>query len=162
MIPSLQELHLYKPDKHHSTPTLQNPKRFTPQEHLHLLQFPYKTGEPSNALAGDYSGRYVFGYNSPAAISRELFKPSADAASLLDSIKIFFVIWVKGSPGRSSQSGGVFEFLTNFHWPWTPSQCAKILAQTFLGRYIHVFWIEIYSCLLNEYMSRKQATEKMK
>jgi len=35
--------------------------------------------------------REFFGYNSPAAIARELFKPSTDAASLLGSIKkIFF------------------------------------------------------------------------
>ena len=30
---------------------------------------------------------YVFYYNSPAAIARELFKPSTDAASLVGSIK---------------------------------------------------------------------------
>jgi len=29
---------------------------------------------------------YVFYYNSPAAIARELFKPSTDAASLVGSI----------------------------------------------------------------------------
>ena len=55
-----------------------------------------------NARAGDYSRRYIFGYNSPAAIARELFKPSTDVASLLDSIKKKFLIWVRGSPGRSS------------------------------------------------------------
>jgi len=32
-------------------------------------------------------GSYLFGYNSPAAIAGELFKPSTDAASLLGSIK---------------------------------------------------------------------------
>jgi len=26
---------------------------------------------------------YIFGYNSPAAAARELFKPSADSASLV-------------------------------------------------------------------------------
>jgi len=45
---------------------------------------------PFNARKGDYSGRYVFGYNSPAAIAREVFKASTGAASLLDSIKKHF------------------------------------------------------------------------
>jgi len=32
-------------------------------------------------------GAYFFGYNSPTAIARELFKPSTDMASLLGVIK---------------------------------------------------------------------------
>ena len=66
-----------------------------------------------------------FGYNLPAAIARELFKPSTDAASLLGCIKKKLLIWVRGLPGRGSQSGGVFVFLTNFDGPWTPIQWAK-------------------------------------
>ena len=38
-------------------------------------------------LNGHHSGRDVSGHSSPAAIARELFKPSTDAASLLVSIK---------------------------------------------------------------------------
>jgi len=78
-------------------------------------------------------GSYFFGYNSPAAIARELLKPSTDAASLLGSNKKNFLIWVRGSPGRGSQSRGVFVFFTNFDGPWTPIQLAKILAETFFG-----------------------------
>ena len=40
---------------------------------------------------------------------------------------------VRGSPGGGSQSGGVFNFLTNFDAPWTPIPWAKILAQTCFG-----------------------------
>jgi len=77
-------------------------------------------------------GASFFGYNSPAAIARELFEPSTDVARLLGSIKKKkFLIWVRGSPGRGSQIGGVSFFLTDFDRPWTPIQCAKILAQTF-------------------------------
>jgi len=36
--------------------------------------------------ASHYSNRPIFGHNSPAAITRELFKPSTDATSLLVSI----------------------------------------------------------------------------
>ena len=39
-----------------------------------------------NAHASHYSALYFFGYNSPADIARQLFKPSTDAASLLVSI----------------------------------------------------------------------------
>jgi len=39
-----------------------------------------------NARAGHHGGRHLFGHNSPAAIARELIKPTADAASLIASI----------------------------------------------------------------------------
>jgi len=68
------------------------------------------TLKPFNDHASQYIGARFFGYNSPAAIARELFKPSMDATSLLDSIKKNFLIWVRGSPGRGSQSGGVLGF----------------------------------------------------
>jgi len=77
-----------------------------------------------------------FGYNSPAAIAGELFKPSTDAASLLGSYKKNFLIWVRGSPGRGLQIGSVSVFLTNFDRPWTPLQWAKILAQTFFENWM--------------------------
>ena len=72
-----------------------------------------------NDRASQWIGSRFFGYNSPAAIARELFKPSTDAARLLGSIKKHVLIWVRGSSGRGSQSGGVFAFLTNFEGPWT-------------------------------------------
>ena len=82
---------------------------------------------PFNDGASQSVGSSFFGYTSPAAIARELFKPSTDAARLLGSIKKkFFLIWVRGSPGRGSQSGGVLCFLTYFDGPWTPIQWAKI------------------------------------
>jgi len=70
----------------------------------------YKTLEPLNAHASHLNGRHFFGHNTPAAAAREVFKPSTDAESLLGSIKKNVLIWVRGSPGRSSQSGGVFDF----------------------------------------------------
>jgi len=45
---------------------------------------------PLSVLSGHPSGRHFFGRNSPAAIAREVFKPSTDAASLLVSIKKIF------------------------------------------------------------------------
>ena len=42
------------------------------------------------ARAGHYRGRHFYGHNLPAAIDRELFKPSTDAVILLVSIKYFF------------------------------------------------------------------------
>ena len=69
-----------------------------------LINLPL-TSAPATAVAG------TFGHNSPAAIARELFKPSTDAESLLVSIKKFFLIWDWGSPGETSQSGKVGVFL---------------------------------------------------
>jgi len=43
--------------------------------------------KPFNDRASQKIGARFFGYNSLAAIARELFKPSTDAASLLGSIK---------------------------------------------------------------------------
>jgi len=93
----------------------------------------YGTFKPFNAHASHYSDIHIFGYNSPADIARELFKLSTDEASLLGTIKKNVLIWVRGSPGRSSQSGCVFGFLTNIDWPWTPIPWAKILTQTYFG-----------------------------
>jgi len=56
-------------------------------------------------------------HNSPANSTRELFKSSTDSASLLVSIKKNYFIWVRGSFGVPSQSGGIFEFLTNLTGP---------------------------------------------
>jgi len=41
-----------------------------------------KTKAPNDSK-GEYIGSYVFGYNSPAAAAREVFKPSTDSASLV-------------------------------------------------------------------------------
>jgi len=45
--------------------------------------------KPFNDRAGLYIGRHIFVNYSPAAIVRELFQPSTDAASLLVSITFF-------------------------------------------------------------------------
>ena len=89
--------------------------------------------QPFNDHRSQLIGSRFFCYNSPAAAAREVFKPSTDAESLLGSIKKIFLIWVRGSPGRGSQSGGVFDFWTYFDGPWTPIPWAKILAQTIFG-----------------------------
>jgi len=46
---------------------------------------------PFNAHQNPYIGPRFFGYNSPAAAAREVFKPSTDAGRLFGSIfkKIF-------------------------------------------------------------------------
>ena len=41
---------------------------------------------PFNAHQSQYIGPRFFGYNSPAAAAREVFKPSTDAGRLLGSI----------------------------------------------------------------------------
>jgi len=41
---------------------------------------------PFNAHQSQYVGSRFFGYNSPATIARELFKPSTDAGRRLGSI----------------------------------------------------------------------------
>ena len=47
--------------------------------------------KPFNAHQSQYVGSRFFGYNSPAAAAREVFKPSTDAGRLLGSIlKKFF------------------------------------------------------------------------
>ena len=51
--------------------------------------------KPFNAHQSQYIGPRFFGYNSPAAAAREVFKPSTDAGRLLGSIfkKIFWFGW---------------------------------------------------------------------
>jgi len=45
-------------------------------EYLHTVAFCSHLVQPFNARASQYSCRYFFGLNSPAARARELFKPS--------------------------------------------------------------------------------------
>jgi len=67
-------------------------------------------------------GAYVFGYNSPAAASREVFKHSTDSA-----FSFGFGVLLGGVI-----SGGVFVFLwSNITRPWTTIEWAHILAQVF-------------------------------
>jgi len=54
---------------------------------------------PFNARAGHHRGRHFFGHNSPAAIARELFKPSTDSASLLVATKKIFDLGLAFSLG---------------------------------------------------------------
>ena len=55
---------------------------------------------------------------------------------ILVLLKKNFFIWVSGSPGRGSQSGGDLCFLTKFDGSWTPIQLAKMLAQTLFQNYM--------------------------
>jgi len=51
-------------------------------------------------------GAYVFGYNSPPAAAKEVFKPSTDSAYLLvPSQKKKFPFWVWSSLGGAPQVG---------------------------------------------------------
>ena len=64
--------------------------------------------------ASHHDARHVFVYDLPAAIARELLKPSADAESLLDSIKKNIFDLGEGFAWVELASGGVFGFLTKF------------------------------------------------
>jgi len=61
-----------------------------------------------------------------------LLKRSTDATSVLGSIKKTFFDLDEGFAWEGLGNWGVFGFLTNFDGPWTPTQWAKILDQTFL------------------------------
>ena len=87
--------------------------------------------KPFNDHAGHYNGPCFFGYNSPAATARELFKPSTDVTSLLGSIKIFFYLGEVFAWERLAK-WGVFVFLTNFDEPWTPILGTKFWLKPFL------------------------------
>ena len=59
-----------------------------------------------NAHESQYIGPRFFGYNSPAAAARVVFKPSTDSASLVaPSQKKNFQFWVWGSLGGALQVG---------------------------------------------------------
>ena len=65
-----------------------------------------RTSQPFNDRAHQDIGAPFFGHKSPAAIARELFKPSTDSASLLVDIKKkSFLLWVWGFLGGTSQVG---------------------------------------------------------
>jgi len=59
---------------------------------------------------------YVFGYNSPPAAAREVFKPSTDSASLVVPSQKNFQFWVWASLGGASQVG-VFSRLYGLFYP---------------------------------------------
>jgi len=78
-------------------------------------------------------GTYVFGYNSPAAAAREVFKPSTDSASrVVPSQKKFSVLGLGFSCGGVT-SGGVFAFL----WPILPGPGNPSNGPTFWPKYFH-------------------------
>ena len=69
--------------------------------------------EPFNDRKSQQMGEYVFGYNSPAAAAREVFKPSTDsslASLVVPSQKKHFQFWVWGSLGGASQVGVLSRF----------------------------------------------------
>ena len=89
------------------------------------------TEQPFNAHQSQYVGSRFFGYNSPAAAAREVFKPSTDSASIVvpSQKKIFSF----GFSWGVVTSGGCFRiFMAYFTRPWTPIERAHILAQIFL------------------------------
>jgi len=76
-------------------------------------------------------GVYIFGYNSPAAAAREVFKPSTDSASLVVlSQKKFFSF---GFSWGGITSGDIFAFL----WPTLPSPGRPSNGPTFWSKYFY-------------------------
>jgi len=75
----------------------------------------------------------LFGYNSPAAIARDVFKSSTDSASLVvPSPKKIFSFGF-GVLLRRRHKWGCFRiFMAYFARPWTPIEWAHVLAQIFL------------------------------
>jgi len=69
-------------------------------EYLHTVAFFSHLVQPFNARASQYSCRYFFGFNSPAARARELFKPSTVSGSLLVVIETNFVSVVSLAAGE--------------------------------------------------------------
>jgi len=80
-----------------------------------------------NAHQNPYIGSRFFGYNSPAAAAREVFKPSTDSASLV--VPSQKKISVLGSLGGRHKWGRFRIFMAYFTRPWTPIEWAHILAQ---------------------------------
>jgi len=63
----------------------------------------------------------LFGYNSPATIARELFKPSTDSASLVvSSQKKIFGFGFGVLLGGRHKWGCFRIFMAYFARPWTP------------------------------------------
>jgi len=78
-------------------------------------------------------GLYVFGYNSPAAAAREVFKPSTDSAGLVvSSQKMIFCFGCGVLLGGRHKWGCFRVFMAYFTRAWTPIEWAHILAQVFL------------------------------
>jgi len=88
--------------------------------------------KPFNDRKSQKIGAYVFGYNSPPAAAREVFKPSTDSASLVVPSQKKFQFWVWGSLGGSHKWGCFRFFMAYFTRPWTPIEWAHVLAQIFL------------------------------
>ena len=70
-----------------------------------------KVKVPFNDRARQYIGACFFGYNSPAAITTEFFKPSTDAESLGSIKKKIWIEW--GVRLGEARKVGVFLFF----WP---------------------------------------------
>jgi len=88
--------------------------------------------EPFTAHQSHYSGSRLFGYNLPATIARELFKPSTDAGRLLGSIlkkNFWFGWWVRLGEARKVGALSVF-------WPTLTGR----------GRQSHgpKFWLKLF------------------
>ena len=70
---------------------------------------------PFNAHASQYVGARFFGYNSPAAAAREVFKPSTHSASLVvpsQKKNFSFMLWVLlGGSLQYESLEGLMDFL---------------------------------------------------
>ena len=136
--------HLFNPSLVHKITTVQNPS--------HKSSFPVLERLTRSGPRFTHFCPSLQRHNAPANSARELFTSSTDSASLLVSIKKKYFIWVRCFLWGTSQSGGVFWILTEFDWPWTPIQWAKILTQTFSRNYmiIRVYrepLIDLLECL---------------
>jgi len=99
-----------------------------------ILQSPGKVPAqlPFNVRPGHCSDRYSFGHSSPAAIARELFKPSTDSARLLVSTKKSFDLGLGFSVGDVTKRSSFWIF-DQFYQALGANSMSHFLAQTFCG-----------------------------
>ena len=89
--------------------------------------------EPFNDRKSQLIGAYVFGYNSPPAAAREVFKPSTDSTSLVVPSQIKIFSFGFGVLLGVVTSGGVFAFL----WPTLPGPRRISNGPTFWPKYLY-------------------------
>ena len=86
--------------------------------------------KPFNDRKIQQIGTYVFGYNSPPAPAREVFKPTTDSASLVvPSQKTVFSFGFGVLLGGRHKWGCFRVFMAYFTRTWTPIEWAHVLAQ---------------------------------
>ena len=94
-----------------------------------------KLATPFNDRASQYIGSPFFGNKSPAARTRDLFKPSTDSTILLLDIltskKNVFRFWFGVYWGERHKWECFCIFLATLTWPWAPTHWPILLAQVF-------------------------------